>query len=224
MPKKKAAAPRSRILIVDDHPAVREALTFRISKTTDLEVCGEAEDVRTAIKLTALLKPDVIIIDISLKDGDGIDLIKRIKVRKYNVRMLVWSMHSESLFAQRALRAGASGYITKEQATDRIIEAIRHVLAGKIYLSEAMTEDMVRQAAGEKSGAAGRPAVETLSDRELQVFRQIGHGARTQEIAKSLHLSVKTIETYRVRIRDKLGLKKGADLAHHAIQWTLEND
>jgi DNA-binding NarL/FixJ family response regulator len=133
-------------------------------------------------------------------------------------------MHSESLFAQRALRAGASGYITKEQATDRIIEAIRHVLAGKIYLSEAMTEDMVRQVAGEKPGDVGRSAVETLSDRELQVFRQIGHGARTQDIAKSLHLSVKTIETYRVRIRDKLGLKKVADLAHHAIQWALEND
>lgn len=224
MNKKKQPAPaRKCILIVDDHPAVREALAIRISKTTDLEVCGEAEDVASATSLAASLQPDVIIIDLTLKHGsDGIDLIKRIKTRNPNARMLVWSMHSESIYAQRALRAGALGYITKEQATDRIVEAIREVLDGKVYLSPAMTENVLRYSVGKKGKQVARPAIDSLSDRELEVFRQIGRGAKTKEIAAVMHLSVKTVETYRVRIREKLGLNSGSELAHHAILWSLE--
>ena len=140
--------PRARVLIVDDHPAVREALAIRIGRQRDLEVCGEAADMSEALRLIADARPDVAVVDISLKDGDGIDLIKRIRDRDDRVRILVWSMHSEALYAERALRAGALGYVNKEQATDTIVEAIRRVLAGKVYLSDAMTERMLHRAVG----------------------------------------------------------------------------
>ena len=139
---------RARILIVDDHPAVREALASRIGRQPDLEVCGEAADMSEALRLVADTQPDLAVVDISLKTGSGIDLIKRIKDRNDSVRMLVWSMHSESLFAERALRAGALGYINKDQATDKIVEAIRRVLEGKVYLSDAMAEKMLHRAVG----------------------------------------------------------------------------
>jgi DNA-binding NarL/FixJ family response regulator len=213
----------ARVLIVDDHPAVREALSIRISKVPDLVVCGEAEDEGSALQLVTSLKPDVAIIDISLKTGDGIDLIKRIKSRDDNVRMLVWSMHSESLYAERALRAGALGYITKEQATDRIVEAIRQVLDGKVYLSPAMTDKLLQRAVGDGGGSLGHSPVESLSDRELEVFRMIGRGVKTHEIAAQLHLSIKTVETYRDRIRTKLSLADGAELARYALQWVMDN-
>jgi DNA-binding NarL/FixJ family response regulator len=213
----------ARVLIVDDHPAVREALSIRISRVPDLVVCGEAEDEGGALQLVSSLKPDVAIIDISLKTGDGIDLIKRIKARDSKVRMLVWSMHSESLYAERALRAGALGYITKEQATDRIVEAIRQVLDGRVYLSPAMTEKLLQRAVGDGGTCLGNSPVETLSDRELEVFKLIGRGVKTQEIAARLHLSIKTVETYRDRIRSKLDLADGAELARNAMQWVMDN-
>lgn len=209
----------AQVLIVDDHPAVREALTIRISKLPDLKVCGEAADLADALQQVAEKKPDIAIIDISLKTGDGLDLIKRIKARAAEVRMLVWSMHSENLYAERALRAGALGYITKEQATDRIVEAIRQVLAGKVYLSPGMTEKLLHRAVGEGADKLGRSLVDSLSDRELEVFRLIGGGRKTAEIAAHLHLSIKTVETYRDRIREKLKLRDGTELARHAIQW-----
>jgi DNA-binding NarL/FixJ family response regulator len=217
------ARPPARVLIVDDHPAVREALSIRISKVPDLVVCGEAEDEGGALQLVSSLKPDVAIIDISLKAGDGIDLIKRIKARDEKVRMLVWSMHSESLYAERALRAGALGYITKEQATDRIVEAIRQVLDGRVYLSPAMTEKLLQRAVGDGGDRLGRSPVESLSDRELEVFKLIGRGVKTQEIAAGLHLSIKTVETYRDRIRSKLDLADGVELARYAMQWVMDN-
>jgi DNA-binding NarL/FixJ family response regulator len=215
--------PPARVLIVDDHPAVREALSIRISKVPDMVVCGEAEDEGSALQLVAKLQPDVAIIDISLKTGDGIDLIKRIKARDENVRMLVWSMHSETLYAERALRAGALGYITKEQATDRIVEAIRQVLDGKVYLSPAMTDKLLQRAVGDGGASLGHSPVESLSDRELEVFRLVGRGVKTHEIAAQLHLSIKTVETYRDRIRSKLGLVDGAELARYALQWVMDN-
>jgi DNA-binding NarL/FixJ family response regulator len=213
----------AKVLVVDDHPAVREALAIRIANSPDLEVCGEAADVSDALRLVAELKPDLAIIDISLKTGDGLDLIKRIRSRNDNVRMLVWSMHSERLYAERALRAGAQGYITKEQATDQIVEAIRQVLAGKVYLSPAMAENLLQRAVGEGKAALDHSPVDTLSDRELQVLRLIGKAMKTADIAKQLHLSIKTIETYRDRIRLKLDLSDGTDLARYAAQWVLEN-
>ena len=214
---------RAKVLIVDDHPAVREALAMRIGRQSDLEVCGEAADLSEALSLVADTQPDVAVIDISLKTGCGIDLIKRIKDRDDTVRMLVWSTHSESLYAERALRAGALGYINKDQATDKIVEAIRRVLEGKVYLSDAMAEKMLRRAVGEGREIVTRSPLDALADRELEVFRLIGQGGKTAEIAERLHLSVKTVETYRDRIRQKLDLSDGTKLAHYATQWVLEN-
>ena len=214
---------RARVLIVDDHPAVREALALRIGRQPDLEVCGEAADAGEALRLLADARPDVAVVDITLKAGNGIDLIKRVRDRDDRVRVLVWSMHSEALYAERALRAGALGYVNKDQATDRIVEAIRWVLEGKVYLSEAMAERMLQRAVGGAREAATRSPVELLADRELEVFRLIGGGLKTVEIAERLHLSVKTVETYRDRIRQKLGLSDGTKLAHYATQWVLEN-
>jgi DNA-binding NarL/FixJ family response regulator len=214
---------RARVLIVDDHPAVREALALRISRQPDLEVCGEAADTSDALRLVTEILPDAAVVDISLKTGNGIDLIKRIKDRNDHVRILVWSMHSEWLYAERSLRAGALGYVNKGQATDRIVEAIRRVLEGKVYLSEAMAERLLQRAVGGAREQVTRSAVDVLADRELEVFRLIGAGIKTAEIADRLHLSVKTVETYRDRIRQKLGLSDGTKLAHYATQWVLEN-
>lgn len=214
---------RARILIIDDHPAVREALASRIGRQSDLEVCGEAADMAEALRLVADTQPDLAVVDISLKTGSGIDLIKRIKDRNDSVRMLVWSMHSESLYAERALRAGALGYINKDQATDKIVEAIRRVLEGKVYLSDGMAEKMLHRAVGGGRKEVTRSPLDALADRELEVFRLIGEGVKTAEIAERLHLSVKTVETYRDRIRQKLDLSDGTDLAHFATQWVLEN-
>jgi DNA-binding NarL/FixJ family response regulator len=212
------------VLIVDDHPAVREALSIRISQAPDLEVCGQAEDTGDALRLVEKSKPDVAIVDISLKTGDGIDLIKRIKSRDQHVRMLVWSMYGENLYAERALRAGANGYITKEHATDRIVEAIREVLAGKVYLSLAMTDKLLHRSVGIGGKKQSQPTIEALSDRELEVFRLIGRGVKTAEIAVQLHLSVRTVWTYRDRIREKLDLSDGVELVRNATHWVLQNE
>jgi DNA-binding NarL/FixJ family response regulator len=215
--------PACKILIVDDHPAVREALRIRIGMEPDLEVCGEAGDVSEALHLAAASNPDVAIVDIALKSGNGIDLIKRLKARNDQIQALVWSMYSEDLFAERALRAGAMGYINKEHATDKIIAAIRHILDGKIYLSEASREKLLKRVVGQSRPGLGPSPLENLSDRELDVFRLIGQGLKTAEIATQLHLSPKTVETYRDRIRQKLDLSDGSELARCALQWLLEN-
>jgi DNA-binding NarL/FixJ family response regulator len=214
---------RARVLIVDDHPAVREALALRIGRQSDLEVCGEAADMHDALRLVAEKRPDVAVIDLSLKTGSGIDLIKRIRDRNEPVRMLVWSMHGEAFYAKRALHAGALGYISKDQATDKIVEAIRRVLTGKVWLSEKMSERILQRAVGAERQEAARTSLDALADRELEVFRLIGEGVRTKDIASRLHLSVKTVETYRDRIRQKLDLADGTELVHVATQWVLEN-
>jgi DNA-binding NarL/FixJ family response regulator len=221
--RQKKAKKRIRVLIVDDHPAVREALALRIGRQSDLEVCGEAADMSEALHLIASTKPDVAVVDISLKTGNGIDLIKRIKDRNDNIRILVWSMHGESLYAERALRAGALGYVSKDQATDRIVDAIRRVDAGKVCLSEAMAERMLQRAVGAAPEKVTHSPIDVLADRELEVFRLIGEGLKTADIAARLHLSVKTVETYRDRIRQKLNQTDGTKLAHYATQWVLEN-
>ena len=222
MPHNNSDSP-SRVLIVDDHPAVREALALRISRHTDLVVCGEAAELAEALQLVSSTKPDVAVIDIGLKKGNGLDLIKRIKSRDDPVRMLVWSMYQESLYAERVLQAGALGYINKEQATEKIVDAIRRVLEGKIYLSEAMTEKLlVRIHGGTTLGQGFRPE-ERLSDRELEVFRLIGDGLETQQIAVQLNVSPKTVETYRFRIKEKLSLEDGKALLRRAILWVEEN-
>ena len=221
--KIKSSKPAARILIVDDHPAVREALSIRIAAQPDLEVCGEAAGPAEALQLAAATDPDVAVIDIGLKTGNGIDLIKRLRARNDKFCAIVWSMYSEDFYAERALRAGAMGYINKEEATGKLLEAIRQVLAGKVYLSQAITEKLLKRAVGRADQEASPSMVSSLSDRELEVFRLIGEGRKTQEIAAQLHLSVKTVETYRDRIREKLALSDGAELARHALQWVLEN-
>ena len=214
---------RARVLIVDDHPAVREALAMRIGRQPDLEVCGEAADMSEALRLVADTQPDVAVVDISLKTGSGIDLIKRIKDRNDS------GPHAGLVDAQRvALRRAcaprrALGYINKDQATDKIVEAIRRVLEGKVYLSDAMAETMLHRTVGGGREEVTRSPLDALANRELEVFRLIGQGVKTAEIAERLHLSVKTIETYRDRIRQKLDLSDGTELAHYATQWMLEN-
>jgi DNA-binding NarL/FixJ family response regulator len=214
---------KARVLIVDDHPAVREALALRIGRQPDLDVCGEAADVGEALRLLADTRPDVAVVDITLRSGDGLDLIKRVKDRDNHVRVLVWSMHGESLYAERALRAGALGYVNKDQATDTIVDAIRRVRDGKVWLSDAMAERVLRRAVGGALETTPSP-LEALADRELEVFQMIGRGVKTAEIAERLHLSIKTVETYRDRIRQKLDLADGTRLAHFATQWVFEND
>lgn len=213
----------ARVLIVDDHPAVREALALRISRHADLLVCGEAAELTEAMQLVSETKPDVAVIDIGLKVGNGLDLIKRLKARGESVRMLVWSMYQESLYAERVLQAGALGYITKDQATDQIVIAIRRVLEGKIYLSEAMTEKLLtRIHDGKTLGPSSRPE-ECLSDREFEVFQLIGKGLETPEIATQLDVSPKTIETYRFRMKDKLHISDSKELYRRALRWVEEN-
>jgi DNA-binding NarL/FixJ family response regulator len=214
----------SRVLIVDDHPAVREALALRIGMERDLEVCGEAADMAEAVRLVGDARPDVAVVDLSLKTGNGLDLIKRIKARTDDaIRILVWSTHSEALYAERCLRAGALGYVNKDQATDKIVEAIRRVLEGRVYLSDEMAEKMLHRAVGDSRKEVTGSPLDALADRELEVFRLIGSGVKTAEIAERLHLSVKTVETYRDRIRQKLELADGTKLAHYATRWLLEN-
>lgn len=207
-----------QIYIVDDHPIVRQALAQLINQETDLQVCGDAESAQQAVQAITKSPPDVAIVDISLKGASGIELIKTLKARQPELLVLVLSMHEESLYAERALRAGASGYITKQEATNNVLTAIRKVLGGEIYVSETMASRMLRKMV---SGSANdsESAVSTLSDRELEVFELIGQGRATREIANSLHLSVKTVETHRARIKEKLQLKTGAELVRHAVQW-----
>lgn len=211
----------SRIMIVDDHALVRHGLSQLISCEPDLEVCAQAATVEEALEQLATA-PDLIVVDISLKEGNGIELIKQIKSRNENMKMLVSSMHDESLFAERALHAGARGYINKQESTEKVIDAIRHVLSGHIYLSPRMTDRLLHGVVeGQKMPETS--SIEKLSDRELQVFELIGRGMSTRQIANQLELSIKTIETHREHIKSKLNLKNGAELSRHAVRWVLES-
>ena len=188
----------SRILIVDDHPIVRRGLRELIAHTPDLEVCGEAADIAEALQQVKSTRPDLVVVDVSLKSGSGIELIKQIKALDARIKMLVSSVYDESLYAERALRAGAMGYINKEEALDNIIGAIRQVLSGRVYLSGDMTNRMLfRSVNGEKGE---RSSIDTLSSRELEIFELIGRGCTTSQIASKLHRSVKTIEAHRESI------------------------
>jgi DNA-binding NarL/FixJ family response regulator len=209
-----------RILIVDDHPVVREGLCARLAKQPDLEVCAETGDFTEALELIGTADPDIAIIDLSLKTGHGLELIKRFKARKPGVRILVWSMHPDSLYAERALHAGALGYVNKENATEQIIEAIHRLCEGKVYLSEPMAQRILTHAAAD---AAEVSPLENLSDRELETFELLGQGLDTAQIAQKMCLSPKTVETYRARIKEKLHVRKGSELMQRAVQWVMEN-
>lgn len=210
-----------RVLIVDDHPIVREGLERLLSRESDLVVCGQAEDASRALELLASAHPDLAIVDISLASGNGLDLVRQMRAKSPEIRILVSSMHDESLYAERALRAGARGYINKQQATEKIVEALRRILDDRIYLSERMTDRLLSKVV-DRSERRKKISVDRLSNRELQVLELIGNGVGTAEIAERMILSIKTVETYRQRIRQKLSLKNGAALASFASQWVLE--
>lgn len=210
-----------QIFLVDDHPTVREGLAWRISQIPHLKVCGEADDIPEALRLIEELKPDVVIIDIGLKTGSGLDLIKQIRATNERVRLLVWSMYDESLYADRALRAGALGFVNKEEATDKVIEAIDKVMSGDIWLSDTMTSRILKRTVGSYGGEVKLSPVDVLTDRELQVLHLVGQGLKAAEIAARLNLSIKTIETYRDRLRRKLDLSHGTKLTHFATQWVI---
>jgi DNA-binding NarL/FixJ family response regulator len=208
------------VAIVDDHPLVREGLAARIAAQPDMEVCGEAADIESALELIVTKRPSLVIVDIALRNGNGIDLIKRIVAAGVNTRMLVVSAYDESLFAERALRAGALGYINKQELQGQVVEALRTVLRGERYLSAVMSQRLIAQAIGSKVAHGG---TETLTDRELQIFQLIGRGKSTREIAQELNVSVHTIDSHREHIRAKLDLRNGTELIQRAVQWHIEN-
>ena len=216
------ACSTTRIFIVDDHALVRRGLTELISHEPDMEVCGDADDAGTALQQVAVLHLDLVVVDISLKSSNGIELIKRIKSHDQKVKVLVSSMHDESLFAERALQAGASGYVNKKESTETVIEAIRKVMDGHVHLSAETTDHLLQQSARRHETDLAW-SVDRLSDRELEVFELIGNGLGTRQIAERLHLSVKTIETHREHIKDKLNLHNSAELARNAVHWVMTN-
>lgn len=210
--------PKATVFLVDDHPLVREWLTNLIHQQSDLVVCGEAEGAPAALEAVTQLKPDVVIVDISLKGGSGIELIKSLKPLQPSPAIIVLSMHDESLYAERALRAGARGYIMKRETTKKIVAAIRQVLDGKLYLSEPLAAKFAARFLEAGPAAASNPLA-ALSDRELEVFHMLGQGLETRQIAESLHLSMKTVQVYYARIKEKLNLASATELMREAIRW-----
>ncbi len=207
-----------RIFLVDDHPVVRQGLARLLAEGGGMCVCGEAESAAEALARIQDADPDLAIVDISLKDSSGIELIKDLRVRHPDLPVLVISMHDESFYAERVLRAGARGYVRKEEAADTILDAIGRVLGGDIFLSESVASEMLSVfVGGPREGS--QSSVDRLSDRELEVFEMIGHGLQTRTIADKLHLSVKTVETHRANIKRKLGLDDATALVQHAVQW-----
>lgn len=217
-PADKTDENKRRIIIVDDHPIVRQGLADLINQEKDLVVCGQAEDASGAMEVIKSLKPDMVTVDISLKEINGIILIKDIKAQYPSLPVLALSMHEESLYAERTLRAGATGYIMKREATQKVVAAIRKVLSGQVYVSDGMVEKMLHKFV-DGAPEAGSSPMDCLSDRELEVFTLLGKGKGTRQISEQLHLSVKTIETYRSHIKEKLKLSNASELLQHAFQW-----
>ena len=215
-----SATIKSRVLVVDDHPIVRQGLTLLINRESDLTVCGEAEDAHTAMQSLTATRPDILVVDISLNGPDGLDLLKNVRSRHPDLPVLILSMHDESIYAERALRAGAQGYIMKQEATEKVLVALRRILSREIYVSERIANRMLHRYIGNPS--AGRPSsIADLTDRELEVFRLIGEGHSTRQIAEELHISVKTVESYQSHIKEKLSLRSARELVQHAIQWSI---
>jgi len=218
----KSPPEKSRILIVDDHPLFREGLRQMIDRNPELSVCGEAADAEEALKLVPELKPDLALVDISLGGSNGIDLIKTLKGKYDDLPILVVSMHDESLYAERALRAGAMGYVMKHEPAKTVKAAISKVLGGDIYLSEKMSTSMLSKLVRGKTADEPVSPLQTLSDRELEVFGLLGQGKGTRLIAEELNLTIATINSFRARIKEKLQLKSSTEVMLHAIQWVRE--
>jgi DNA-binding NarL/FixJ family response regulator len=214
---------RSRILVVEDHPIVRSALVGMMNEQPDMEVCGEASEANEALKAIDTTRPDLITIDLVLKGGSGLELVKQIRARNSQVRILVASMYDESLFAERLLRAGANGYLHKDEPTQVILGAIRHVLAGGTYLSDTIASRLLNSLVQSSDTHPPATGLALLSDRELEVYTLIGRGLTAREIADHLCLSVKTVETYRGHIKHKLGIESINELAVQAARWVLND-
>jgi len=211
MPKK------TKVFLIDDHPLVREWLATLLNRQPDFQVCGEASDGAEAVKLIATANPDVAIVDISLEGGSGIELIKGIKAAHPNVVMVVLSMHDESLYAERALRAGAKGYVMKREATKKIIPAIRRVLEGKLFVSDKFLTTIAERLV-EWNVSPGSPVAQ-LSDREMEVFQMIGQGMETRQIAEAMHVNFKTVQAFAARIKKKLMVNNATELVREAVLW-----
>jgi len=219
-PKSQNMVAKKRILVVDDHPIVRQGLALMINREPDLVVCGEAEEAMGAMHVVASARPDLIIVDISLNGPDGLDLLKMLRATHPRLPVLILSMHDELIYAERALRAGANGYIMKQEATEKVLVAVRRILSGEIHVSDRIANKMVRHYIT-GAGSPKNSSIADLSDRELEVFRLIGEGHGTRQIAEELHLSVKTVESYQAHIKEKLSLRSARELVQHAIQWNM---
>jgi DNA-binding NarL/FixJ family response regulator len=220
-----SATPASvtRIMLVDDHAMMRRGLTQLINAESGLQVCGEAPSVAEAHPLIGQIKPDLVVADISLNGTDGVEFTKELCYRWPNLRVLIYSMHEESIYAERAIRAGARGYVMKNQPPETLLQAIRHVLQGKVYLSNDMSDRLLAKVVGAGTiGSESKTPIESLSDRELEVFQFIGQGLSTAQIADKLCLSSKTIETYREHLKQKLHLQSGLELIRYAVEWSVK--
>jgi DNA-binding NarL/FixJ family response regulator len=213
---------KNKVFLVDDHPIVRQGLTLLINQERDLTVCGEAEEMHSALQSIDSTKPDIVVLDISLNGPDGLDLLKHLRSRHPKLPVLMLSMHDESIYAERTLRAGANGYIMKQEATEKVLIALRRILSNEIYVSDRIANNMLRHYVRGDQGAQSSPVTE-LSDRELEIFRLIGQGHTTRQIANELHLSVKTVESYQAHIKEKLSLHSARELVQHAIRWTAND-
>src|ERR1700722_1653262 len=211
---------KKTVFVVDDHPLLRQGLALLINREQDLMVCGEAEEAQTAMTEIAAKRPDILIADISLNGPDGLDLLKNLRTQYPSLPVLILSMHDESIYAERALRARANGYIMKQEATENVLVAVRRILGGDIYLSDRMANKLLHQYI---SGTVAdvKTQLSALSDRELEGFRLIGEGRSTRQIAEKLHLSIKTVETYQAHIKEKVPLQRGRELVQHAIQANI---
>lgn len=218
MSKKPSAKDKKRILIVDDHPMMRQGLAQLLGAEQDLTVCGEAENAGAALDAVRALKPDLVLADISLPGKNGLELIKDFQVLQPGLPVLIISMHDESLFAERVLRAGGRGYIMKQEGGKKLMQAIRQVLEGKIYVSEKISGGILEALSGSHASTEGS-TMEKLTDRELEVFQLIGQGKGTRDIAEKLHLSVKTIDVHRANIKTKLKLNSASELVRYAVRW-----
>jgi DNA-binding NarL/FixJ family response regulator len=212
---------RAAVLIVDDHPIVRHGLARLIGDEPDLSVAGSAASAREAKAALKASRPDIVLLDITLGDDSGLSLLKELRTLHPQIPILVLSMHEESHYADRVLRAGAMGYIMKQEPPERVMAAIRQVLSGKVYLSEAMASSVLTRLVGRKESETSSP-VDVLTDRELQVLQLIGRGLSTRQVAATLHLSVKTVENHREHIKAKLNLHSGSELVHFAVRWHIE--
>jgi DNA-binding NarL/FixJ family response regulator len=210
---------KKRIVIVDDHPVVSQGLALFLNQQPDLMVCGQAEDAKQALEMIATCKPDLALIDLSLKGRDGLDLIKDLKLRHPDLLLLVVSMLDEIFYAERAFSAGAKGYVMKQEATDKLLLAVRKVLAGEIYVSGQAMEKILHQLSVKPNKQVTQSPMSLLSDREMTVFHMIGQAYSTNDIAKELNLSVKTVESHRSNIKEKLSLNSGTELVQSAVMW-----